>query len=97
MPGSVMSRLFQLWCGRGRIDEYVGSLVNAYIAGGGQASGVRAGTAYVDVGTLHGYREAIRLLETATLKPDPATGNAPGEHFESGAMQKRPGTTPQNL
>jgi hypothetical protein len=27
---------------------------------------VRAGTAYVDVGTLNGYREAIRLLGSTT-------------------------------
>jgi glucose-1-phosphate thymidylyltransferase len=51
-----------LWCRRGRADEYVGTLVNAYLAEGGQAWGVRAGRAYVDVGTLYGYREAIRLL-----------------------------------
>jgi hypothetical protein len=25
---------------------------------------VKAGEAYVDVGTLHGYREAIQLLES---------------------------------
>jgi hypothetical protein len=36
--------------------------VNAYLSLGGRARGVRAGTAYVDVGTLHGYREAINLL-----------------------------------
>jgi glucose-1-phosphate thymidylyltransferase len=59
MPGSVMLRLHELWCRRGRADEYVGTLVNAYLGEGGQAWGVRAGTAYVDVGTLYGYREAI--------------------------------------
>jgi hypothetical protein len=42
----------------------MGTLVNAYLAAGGRARGVRVGTAYVDVGTLHGYREAIRLLES---------------------------------
>jgi glucose-1-phosphate thymidylyltransferase len=51
-----------LWCRRGRADEYVGTLVNAYLEEGGKASGIRAGSAYVDVGTLYGYREAIRLL-----------------------------------
>jgi hypothetical protein len=39
--------------------------VNAYLAAGGSAIGVRAGTAYVDVGTLHGYRSAIGLLVEA--------------------------------
>ena len=36
--------------------------MTAYITAGGDARGVRAGETYVDVGTLHGYREAIRLL-----------------------------------
>jgi hypothetical protein len=40
--------------------------VNAWLAAGGRAQGVKAGSSYVDVGTLHGYRAAIRLLaETA--------------------------------
>jgi glucose-1-phosphate thymidylyltransferase len=65
MPGSVFHELFQLWCERGRRDEYLGTLVNAYLDQGGAAQAVRAGQAYVDVGTLHGYREAMRLLETA--------------------------------
>jgi hypothetical protein len=47
---------------RERCDEYFGTLVNAYLAEGGTAVGVKAGTAYVDVGTLHGYRAALRLL-----------------------------------
>ena len=33
-------------------------------AQGGEAVGVRAGERYVDVGTLHGYREAIGLLSS---------------------------------
>ncbi len=60
--GAVFSRLYRLWCHRGRRDQYVGDLVNAYLSEDGVAFGVRAGTAYVDVGTLHGYREAMRLL-----------------------------------
>ena len=63
MPGEVFADLHRLWVERGRVDQYMGTLVNAYLAAGGRARGVRAGTAYVDVGTLHGYREAIRLLE----------------------------------
>ena len=62
MPGSVFHDLHRLWLERERRDEYFGTLVNAWIAQGGSASGVRAGESYVDVGTLHGYREAIRLL-----------------------------------
>lgn len=63
MPGSVFFALHELWLGRGRRDEYLGTLVNEYIARGGIAYGWRAGTDYVDVGTLQGYRDAIRLLE----------------------------------
>jgi hypothetical protein len=59
-----MRELYDLWCERERSDEYIGTLVNEYLARGGQAVGVRAGEAYVDVGTLHGYREAIRLLSS---------------------------------
>lgn len=64
MPGSVLHELFELWCEPGRNDEYFGTLVNAYLARGGTAVGVRCGESYVDVGTLNGYREAIRLLST---------------------------------
>ncbi|HEY8485634.1 MAG TPA: nucleotidyltransferase family protein [Longimicrobiales bacterium] len=62
MPGAVLWELHRLWCERSQRDEYFGTLVNAYLARGGEARGVRAGEAYVDVGTVHGYREAIRLL-----------------------------------
>ncbi len=62
--GQVLRDLHDLWCERGREDQYVGTLVNAYLARGGQARAVRAGEAYVDVGTLGGYREAIQLLSS---------------------------------
>ena len=63
MPGSVFLALQRLWqAERSCSDAYIGTLVNAYLAAGGRASGVRAGQAYFDVGTLVGYREAIRLL-----------------------------------
>jgi dTDP-glucose pyrophosphorylase len=74
MPGKVFHALFRLWCEPGRRDEYIGTLVNAYLARGGRATGVRAGEAYVDVGTLHGYREAIRLL--SARPPDGAAPRA---------------------
>jgi glucose-1-phosphate thymidylyltransferase len=64
MPGSVLHDLHRLWCKRERSDEYIGTLVNAYLATGGRAIGVRSGKAYVDVGTLNGYREAIRMLSS---------------------------------
>lgn len=62
MPGATLAALQALWIERGKSDVYMGTLVNAFIARGGRARAVRAGTAYVDVGTLHGYREAITLL-----------------------------------
>lgn len=69
MPGAVLGDLYGLWRERSRQDEYIGTLVNAYIARGGLACGVRAGTAYVDVGTFNGYREALRLLSSRSLAP----------------------------
>jgi dTDP-glucose pyrophosphorylase len=62
MPGRIFDELHQLWHARGREDEYFGTLINAYLAAGGHAVGIRSGRAYVDVGTLHGYRAALRLL-----------------------------------
>ena len=62
LTGAILQELHELWVERHQKDEYLGTLVNEYIARGGRVSGVRAGQAYVDVGTLNGYREAIRLL-----------------------------------
>jgi len=47
---------------------YIGTLVNAYLAQGGRAVGVKAGETYMDVGTLDGYRTAMRML----ARPRPA-------------------------
>jgi dTDP-glucose pyrophosphorylase len=66
MRGSVYHALHALWNERGGNDEFFGTLVNAYLADGGEARGVRAGEAYVDVGTLGGYREAIKVLTDRT-------------------------------
>jgi glucose-1-phosphate thymidylyltransferase len=63
MPGAVFHDLRLLWKKRACRDEYFGTLVNAYLAAGGVARGIRAGDAYVDVGTLHGYRAATAMLE----------------------------------
>ncbi len=61
MTGAILSELHSIWLGRK--DEYIGTLINDYLARGGRAYGRKAGEAYVDVGTLHGYREALRLLD----------------------------------
>ena len=62
MPGHVLHELHDLWREPGRGDEYIGTLINAWIARGGVARGVREGTTYVDVGTMHGWREAVAML-----------------------------------
>jgi glucose-1-phosphate thymidylyltransferase len=62
LDGRILRALHELWLEREREDEYLGTLVNAYLACGGSATGVPAGQAYVDTGTLHGYHEAMELL-----------------------------------
>ncbi len=63
LPGRVLAELFDLFRRRGRSDAYFGTLVNAYLSNGGRARGLPAGEAYVDVGTLNGYRRALTLLQ----------------------------------
>jgi dTDP-glucose pyrophosphorylase len=65
MPGATLHDLKALWHAREGQDQYVGTLVNAWLAAGNEAVGVKAGRAYVDVGTLNGYRAAIGLLAQA--------------------------------
>jgi hypothetical protein len=60
MPGSDFASLYELWQRRG--DEYIGTLVNAWLAEGHEAWSVRAGTSYLDVGAMEGYFEAMRTL-----------------------------------
>jgi glucose-1-phosphate thymidylyltransferase len=80
MPGAVLQQLRRLWLARDRSDEYIGTLVNAWLAAGGVATGVRAGTDYVDVGTLHGYRAAMLLLQDMEYAlTDPAEWPLPRE------------------
>jgi dTDP-glucose pyrophosphorylase len=62
MPGSILHELFSVWKARRQQDEYVGTLVNAWLPSGGRATAVPAGESYVDVGTVRGYREAVSLL-----------------------------------
>ncbi|AEG91765.1 Hypothetical protein Rta_06860 [Ramlibacter tataouinensis TTB310] len=99
MPGRVLHELQALWQERGRRDEYMGTLVNAWIQKGGQAVGVRAGEAYVDVGTVHGYREALNLLGArrrgAAAAPGPRHSTVCGNAGTS--IVKRPGDTPARV
>ena len=77
MPGTVFHALHRLWCQSDRRDEYFGTLVNAWLKQGEEAFAVRAGREYVDVGTLHGYRHAIQMLQG-----DSALGHAAGRDPE---------------
>jgi glucose-1-phosphate thymidylyltransferase len=64
LTGRHFRELHRLWIERSRSDEYLGTLINEYLARGGTAYGVKRGDVYVDVGTLHGYREALRVLSS---------------------------------
>jgi spore maturation protein CgeB len=68
LAGRTLHQLRALWEARARRDEYCGTLVNAWLAAGGQAIGVAAGETYLDVGTLHGYREAIGALSARAVE-----------------------------
>jgi glucose-1-phosphate thymidylyltransferase len=71
LPGAILHALHALWLRPERRDPYIGTLVNAWLAAGGTAWAVPAGASYVDVGTLHGYREAMRLLGDVSEVPPP--------------------------
>jgi dTDP-glucose pyrophosphorylase len=60
MPGQIFHQLHSLWLTRR--DEYIGTLINAWLAQGGEAWGIRAGTSYLDVGAMEGYWAAMRAL-----------------------------------
>jgi glucose-1-phosphate thymidylyltransferase len=62
MPGHMFHQLHAFWRRRLPPDEYVGTLINAWLLEGGRAVGIKAGSSYVDVGTLDGYRSAMQLL-----------------------------------
>jgi dTDP-glucose pyrophosphorylase len=62
MPGAVLRDLHDLWQERNCVDEYVGTLVNAWLERGGEAFGYRVGTSYLDVGTMEGYLKTMRIL-----------------------------------
>lgn len=89
MPGHTLHALHRLWQERGCADEYMGTLVNAYLASGGRAKGVRAGTAYVDVGTIGGYREALRVLTDQPVMDATLLGQSPSGVRQTDIPQPR--------
>jgi glucose-1-phosphate thymidylyltransferase len=88
MPGPVFEALHHLWLARNQADEYVGTLINAYLAEGNMALGVKSGSAYVDIGTLNGYRAAISLL--AEMTRGSANEATTGLGWPAGRMRSRP-------
>jgi glucose-1-phosphate thymidylyltransferase len=60
--GEGFLRLKLLWESRQRTDEYLGDLLNAFLAGGNAVRGNSCGEIYMDVGTLEGYRAAQDFL-----------------------------------
>jgi len=60
--GAAFHALKLLWESRHREDEYLGDLLNAFIAAGNIVSGTYAGEVYMDVGTLEGYHSAQDYL-----------------------------------
>jgi glucose-1-phosphate thymidylyltransferase len=87
MPGRVLHDLRDLWQARQGRDEYFGTLVNAWLAQGGSAVGVKAGELYVDVGTLNGWRSALQVLDSARAEtpgkaaPESGLGRPAGRPF----------------
>ena len=75
MPGHILCELERLWLARDKRDEYIGTLINAWLDQGGEAVGVKAGSAYVDVGTLNGYRAAMSLLQSQVSIPQQPPSN----------------------
>jgi glucose-1-phosphate thymidylyltransferase len=70
--GEAFHRLKLLWEARHRADEYLGDLLNAFIAAGNVVRGKYSGEAYMDVGTLDGYRNAQDYLRAYAGKPQAA-------------------------
>jgi glucose-1-phosphate thymidylyltransferase len=60
--GSAFHNLKLLWESRHREDEYLGYLLNAYVAAGNIVRSTCAGETYMDVGTLDGYHQALNYL-----------------------------------
>ncbi len=85
LTGAILRELHDLWLRRDRADEYFGTLVNAWLAEGGAAWGVRAGEQYVDVGTLGGYRQAVQALGRRPAEPGGEGLGFPGVVVPRGA------------
>lgn len=72
--GPAFHDLKLLWESRHREDEYLGYLLNAYIAAGNMVQSASAGEVYMDVGTIEGYHQALNFLRQQ--KPASQEANA---------------------
>ena len=70
--GESFHRLKLLWEARHRTDQYLGDLLNAFIAAGNVVRARYSGELYMDVGTLEGYRTAQDYLRANGQKPQAA-------------------------
>jgi glucose-1-phosphate thymidylyltransferase len=89
MSASGFRDLHLLWKQRNCRDEYFGTLVNAYLDSGGRGLGIKAGEAYVDVGTVNGYRTAMALLAESDARSQvwigsPAAAQVPALNSSGG-------------
>jgi glucose-1-phosphate thymidylyltransferase len=66
--GRAFHALHQLWESRHRADEYLGDLLNAYIAAGNVVQATANGEHYMDVGTMEGYHAAQDYLRERNRK-----------------------------
>jgi hypothetical protein len=66
--GEAFYRLKLLWDSRHRSDEYLGELLNAFIAAGNVVRGTFCGETYMDVGTLEGYHNAQDYLRACIAR-----------------------------
>ena len=60
--GEAFRSLKLLWEARHREDEYLGTLLNAYIDAGNTVRGHHVGETYIDVGTMEGFHRAQDFL-----------------------------------
>jgi dTDP-glucose pyrophosphorylase len=90
--GRALRELHELWLGREPRDPYIGTLVNAWLARGGRARAVRRGRAYVDTGTVGGWRDALTLV-SAAARLDDAAGTRPARVANGPRARFREGRT----
>lgn len=76
VTGRAFQDLHSLWESRHRKDEFLGDLLNAYIAAGNPVHATANGERYMDVGTLEGYHDAQDYLR-ARHRMAPSAGAAP--------------------